>query len=295
MTRETKIGLLVGLAFVIVIGILISDHISSNNEPGGAPLRAAAENLRSSLGQSADDVAPPLRVPARVAPQQPVPTADEINRHNVPPVHFVDQGATNPTPTPQPNSGGGNTIDHLRDLARQNGEELVAPTKPTNTNQPGNNQANGNQPPQPRALARSYLAQAGDSLGAIAFKAYGSSCKSNRDLIASANPALADNCDLIVVGKTYVIPPLKGAPEAAGTSPATIETHREPIKPAQATATYVVKSRDTLWSIATSQVGSSSAVGAIRELNQDVLNGSDHVRPNMKLKLPARLEVSRSE
>ena len=33
MTRETKIGLLVGLAFIIVIGILLSDHIGSTTEP----------------------------------------------------------------------------------------------------------------------------------------------------------------------------------------------------------------------------------------------------------------------
>ena len=33
MTRETKIGLLVGLAFIIVIGILLSDHLTSSTEP----------------------------------------------------------------------------------------------------------------------------------------------------------------------------------------------------------------------------------------------------------------------
>src|SRR5438477_143419 len=38
MTRETKIGLLVGLAFIIVIGILLSDHLTSTNEPQQAQL-----------------------------------------------------------------------------------------------------------------------------------------------------------------------------------------------------------------------------------------------------------------
>ena len=33
MTRETKIGLLVGLAFIIVIGILLSDHMTSTTQP----------------------------------------------------------------------------------------------------------------------------------------------------------------------------------------------------------------------------------------------------------------------
>ena len=38
MTRETKIGLLVGLAFIIVIGILLSDHLTSSTEPPMATL-----------------------------------------------------------------------------------------------------------------------------------------------------------------------------------------------------------------------------------------------------------------
>ena len=38
MTRETKIGLLVGLAFIIVIGILLSDHFTSTTQPHQAAL-----------------------------------------------------------------------------------------------------------------------------------------------------------------------------------------------------------------------------------------------------------------
>src|SRR4051812_31677916 len=49
MTRETKIGLLVGLAFIIVIGILLSDHMTSTNDPPKAPLSAAGSNLRESV------------------------------------------------------------------------------------------------------------------------------------------------------------------------------------------------------------------------------------------------------
>ena len=38
MTRETKIGLLVGLAFIIVVGILLSDHLTSATEDQRATL-----------------------------------------------------------------------------------------------------------------------------------------------------------------------------------------------------------------------------------------------------------------
>ena len=46
MTRETKIGLLVGLAFIIVIGILLSDHLTSATEPPQPPLAQAGNDVR---------------------------------------------------------------------------------------------------------------------------------------------------------------------------------------------------------------------------------------------------------
>ena len=62
MTRETKIGLLVGLAFIIVIGILLSDHLTSSTEPPQAALANAGNNVRSGRrpapGQTAPQPAP---------------------------------------------------------------------------------------------------------------------------------------------------------------------------------------------------------------------------------------------
>jgi nucleoid-associated protein YgaU len=49
-----------------------------------------------------------------------------------------------------------------------------------------------------------------------------------------------------------------------------------------------VKENDSLWSIAADQLGSGGSWTAIKELNADVLKGSDVVRPNMKLRLPAK-------
>ena len=47
MTRETKIGLLVGLAFIIVIGILLSDY--NRNESQGAALNAVAVDVLAAV------------------------------------------------------------------------------------------------------------------------------------------------------------------------------------------------------------------------------------------------------
>jgi nucleoid-associated protein YgaU len=83
MTRETKIGLLVGLAFIIVIGILLSDHMTTTTEPQKAPLSTAGANVRESMtapssahaGQAPAAVAtaPPVNAPA-----QPVLTQGDL-------------------------------------------------------------------------------------------------------------------------------------------------------------------------------------------------------------------------
>ncbi len=87
MTRETKIGLLVGLAFIIVIGILLSDHMTSTTEPPKAPLSAAGENVRQAVmtpasqgGQAAGTVAAAAVGPGAgtVTPGQPVYTREEL-------------------------------------------------------------------------------------------------------------------------------------------------------------------------------------------------------------------------
>jgi nucleoid-associated protein YgaU len=82
MTRETKIGLLVGLAFIIVIGILLSDHMTSTTDPPKAPLSMAGQNVRESVaaptsgqGATASATATP---PAVAAPGQPVLTQQEL-------------------------------------------------------------------------------------------------------------------------------------------------------------------------------------------------------------------------
>src|SRR5690348_9509322 len=82
MTRETKIGLLVGLAFIIVIGILLSDYNRIENQQ--APLYGATKDVRQSTATPATNdnrndltvVAPP---PTQVSPRQIVPMREEVN------------------------------------------------------------------------------------------------------------------------------------------------------------------------------------------------------------------------
>jgi nucleoid-associated protein YgaU len=51
---------------------------------------------------------------------------------------------------------------------------------------------------------------------------------------------------------------------------------------------YTVKDNDSLWKIASEQLGSGARYTEIRDLNPDVLKGSDNVHVGMRLKLPAK-------
>src|SRR4051812_46948479 len=99
MTRETKIGLLVGLAFIIVIGILLSDHLTSTTEPPQAPLAQAGKDVRSGVTVPGGTAAPvtQVQVPQGVAPQTPVATREELQPPKQPPVTVVHIG---PAQTP---------------------------------------------------------------------------------------------------------------------------------------------------------------------------------------------------
>jgi nucleoid-associated protein YgaU len=290
MTRETKIGLLVGLAFVIMTGILLSNYLSSTNEPPGAALKIAADTVRSGLGEPGnDDVAPMLRAPAVVAPSQQVVINAELNHRTAqPPVRFVPPTVAASAPahgnaiTPSvPLNQPSNALDRIRQSAAQQGEQLIPANDPPAVfvSNPKPNTVTPQAQPT-KTTARTYEAQAGDSLGRIAQKMYGSGCKANRDAIVAANPSLAQNRDLIVAGRSYIIPALGSASSPA--APAVQQPS------ADKSVVYVVQPNDTLWSIATEQLGNAGAVAAIEELNKVVLNGSDQLRPNMKLKLPAK-------
>jgi nucleoid-associated protein YgaU len=79
MTRETKIGMLVGLAFIIVIGILLSDHMTSTTEPQRAELTGAAADVRRGTTTPAAPVATVrTEIPPPSIPTAPLPTREEL-------------------------------------------------------------------------------------------------------------------------------------------------------------------------------------------------------------------------
>jgi nucleoid-associated protein YgaU len=264
MTRETKIGLLVGLTFIIVVGVLLSDYMTSTREPQPAPLQMAGSDLRSGLGQpKSEESSPVAMTPPNVSPRQAVPTREELT----------------PKASPKPAVAVANSpavpISALNNVAQSHGEELVDAN--------GQPLANNDVTPVAKSGPNSYTAEPGDSLSRIAAKTLGANTRANRAAIIAVNPSLRDNPNMIVVGKIYVIP-TSGATAMAGADKAVAAN--PPVAAAQ--TGYVVKPGDTLWSIAVDQLGDAGAIAAIKDLNRDVLGDSDRIRPNMKLRLPAK-------
>ena len=322
MTRETKIGLLVGLAFIIVIGILLSDHLTSTNEPQQAALAQAGGNVRSAVtvpGASTSPLAVNNPAPQHVAPVQPVPTKEELTPRQ-PPVEIVQIGAAT---TPQHPSAAGARPDETQTLSAQQGVAGID-SNSTPTPRPLDVKATGalanvaksmgeevvpanstvSRPQQPVATStatsgKQYKVEPGDNLAKIAAKTLGSASKANIAAIIAANPSLQQNPNLIIAGRTYNIPAGGTAPIAATSSaPSAVATAQSTQSSApqssDAGSFYIVKPNDSLTKIAISQLGTASAVAAIKDLNQDVLKGSDVIQPNMKLRMPAKTVASAS-
>ena len=345
MTRETKIGLLVGLTFIIIVGVLLGDSVRHATDVPLAALPLVADNVRSGVttpvsrnggnnfaGQSQNNI-------AQIVPQQPVPTREEASRpatgiviigpgttQNGQQVNqFNNQQFAGNHPNPltlgsvnqsQPMAYDPN--DALRNIARMHGEELVTPTSVTRSFGP-NGQPNQNLPRN--NAQRSHTVASGDTLGKIASKYYGSSAKQYQLAIINANPSLKNNPDRIILNQTYIIPTVEGAPaNSSGPTQVIATADNNPqhgllnisgitntprqINPPQPIVIpaarggnssvgateyfYTVKENDSLWRIARDQVGDPAAVASIKEMNKEVLKGSETVKINMKLRLPGR-------
>jgi nucleoid-associated protein YgaU len=247
MTRETKIGLLVGLAFIIVIGILLSDHMTSATEPPKAPLSVAGNNLRESVvTPGGSNGAPPVAAvggaPAAVAPNQTVMTGGDLSqppaRTPVPTIQVgpgaapaqppvvVQQG---PAVQLQPQIPVQITQAPAQQSAQQAAQQVAPPVviaPPANSPQSGHplqplamrhgeeivpvgeaGTASARPQPVPMGQLREYKAQSGDSLSKLAARFMGSASKANREAIIRVNPTLQQNPDKIIEGRTYVLPP----------------------------------------------------------------------------------------
>jgi nucleoid-associated protein YgaU len=348
MTRETKIGLLVGLAFIIVVGILISDHVNSSTDPLPANLPQTAKVIDQSVGSPDrnDGKMTVVNPPQPVIPQNPVqtqhdpqPPADggstivqvgpggDPSMLRPPAARAID---SNPPRTLEitPPNGGDTAGDGNPNTALANNPPASAwPAQPTSPNSrtpiadnrgstgsnelvnqhpqdlvPVNKPPVGIDDPRPVAGIRQVKAEEGDTVTRLAQKYLGANNKANRETIIKANPSMTPDGHLVIAGRTYLIPGASNGTTAGQTlAPTPIAQNPAPPTPAPRAkpqalppgmTIYSVKENDSLWKIAAEQLGSGSRYAEIRDLNQDVLKGSEQLHVNMRLKLPAKAVAS---
>jgi nucleoid-associated protein YgaU len=318
MTRETKLGLLVGLTFIIVIAVLLADHLAQMSDPKPAELSDAASKALEAL-QIPDGPNPAMQKPAEpqnVMPVRPVMTLAEVNNQARQGTAMVEVGNGQAGQAPVQIISNRN--------AQQTGTAVIGDTAnpplvsvgpvtpmaagPTRagmlpeagplagpTTRRAETLAVAPVPEAPKTME--IKAAAGDNVAKWAKKYLGSDTPANRELIIKANQGLSQTLQNIKVGKTYVIPlpAPKSAPAATNTVAAVPTTMPAPAVVAS-TATelpanqrsYTVKAGDNLWKIAREQCRDAKAVDEIRKLNKEALKGGDALKVGSKLILPAR-------
>ena len=316
MTKETKIGLLVGMGVIILIGILISDHLS-------VAQRQQQAQLANGIPEIHEDMIPPpppvtreltvaqatqrvdrLPTPEDIAPANarkvdPTPAAPPL-REPEQPAHRIFQGletvAPNAQITPLPPAGpaygpGAPVIGSPPRVIPADpglGSQFieVPPQSPVRINVPQP------QPPVQKAIVH-YVGKE-ETLSDISRKYYQTA--GDWKAIYEANRSVIPNPNLLRPGVRLVIPPKPGTPSAAmaqqpvdsGTSIRIVaERPAKPTTAAPATKSYTVQSGDTLSSIADKFTGSANNWQKIYAANKGSIKDPNRLSQGTVLQIPA--------
>lgn len=316
MTADAKVGLLLGLFFIVVIAFLINGlpnflHSEQNaSAPQTVVTPPAGPDLviDQRLTETASRLSP-TRAPLRVSqpPQdvvvlsQTAQTAEPITLAPLPTPDAMAIPETSPTPPPPA------LMPQETPVIVRQAETLPSLPQPQ---------------PQPTAArndpnAQIHIVQKGESLASIAQKYYGAQEGSRASAIQrlyEANKDILESPDKIQAGHKLVIPNAQRQQKSNASqtllqkfsdlierqpTSAAPKTQEKPLiteKPASPTqkttptlkvVEYTVQKGDTLWKIAERTLGDGHKMGLLIELNKDQLKNPDDIRVGMKLRVPA--------
>lgn len=285
MTRDAKIGLLLGLVFIFIIAFIINGLPSLSRDDGNELTRnmARPQRTRQGIGTEAKQVTQktitPVRPTTGPAAPEPATAAPQATEGSTDQIRFQAQLPGSPTTVSQlADAGAAAPISNAQDVPS-------AKTLPTR--------------------ARIYTVQDGDSLASIAKEFYGEELgnkKASVDRIFRANRKILKSPDQIYVGQKLIIPPLTeagpdkpekvlpaesfrpvesiGVRHSAGRLPA----EPQAIKLTDKTRYYTVKEGDNLWKIASEQLGDGNRYPELAKINK--LEDEDFLVVGARLKLP---------
>ncbi len=288
MTRDAKIGLLLGLVFIFIIAFIINGLPSLGRGDGNELTRNMARPQRNpGIGTDARQATQrnitPVRPTSPSAAQEPAATVPQTTQTPADQIRFTAQ-------LPQSTTTGqsAETIAAAAEVSRPQTAVVVVKHRETTTTR---------SKPQP-ARARIYIVQDGDSLASIAKHFYGEDLgnkKVNVDRIFKANRKILKSADQIYIGQKLIVPPLTQTasdkpenvlPSEDFESAASIGARHEQkaAKTTGKTRYYTVREGDSLWKIASEQLGDGNRYPELAKLNK--LKDEDFLAVGAHLKLP---------
>jgi nucleoid-associated protein YgaU len=290
MTRDAKIGLLLGLVFIFIIAFIINGLPSLQRGDGNELTRNMANTQRNNNGIGTNARAVTHRTITPVRPTTPptvmhsVQTEPQISQTPNEQIRFQTQlPEPSPTAVVQPQNTAVQSVLQSQ-AAKVAAQEPINPAKTVKTTAANR--------------TRIYKVQDGDSLASISKQLYGEELgnkKATVDKIFKANRKILKSPDQIYVGQKLIIPPLA---EAASTSPEKVlpkdnfqlvdtvgRRHQQnTAKTVTKTRDYTVREGDSLWKIASEQLGDGNRYPELAKLNK--LDDEDFLVVGARLKLP---------
>jgi nucleoid-associated protein YgaU len=287
MTRDVKIGLLLGLAFIFMIAFVINGLPSfrgdgneltksminqPNRQPGIGAYERDVIKMTDSIEKQPFSIVYPLPAEPNIRFRTDIPQGPALAKNNASSL---------------------NNSDTVKMINTRRIENEINNVRKTETVKPG------------PSLPKIYEVTDGDNLALIAKKYYGEiegNKRANIMRIFEANRNILKAADEIQVGQKLIIPPLRGSASSKekskdGLMSSIVEKvtsigreHLSLKKPGRTKQekSYTVREGDSLWKIAADQLGDGSRYTEVAKLNDDVLSDEDSLTVGMTLKIPPR-------
>lgn len=281
MTADAKVGLLLGLFFIVVIAFLVNglpEFIRQENTspPAASIPTPTAEDivLDNQVSQAVHRLYPSPRQrqtqpPLEQTVIEPVAEAIEVT----PPVMPIANEAASDGPL----------VVQTHDLVNQTSVEYQTPKVSTDK-------------------SKTHVVGSGENLAVIAQKYYGSEQGNRRIVIQKlyeANTRVLKSPHRVCVGQKLTIPPLHTlmqepviikAPDPTqkilDRHPGTFE--RVTSHKSKTTPEYIIQDGDNLWQIAKEFLGDGNRYKEILQFNANAIRNADDLRVGMRIKIPPK-------
>ena len=260
MSREQKLALVLGFALVLIVGVLVSDHLSDASTAHVEQVMVSSADPGFGRGESVEPIAPRLIEGAPLAANDNATALERLASDVRDAVKERVEAFREEPP--------------LAAFATRSEPNLLIMNRPQD-------------PPLQDRPGRRYTIRAGDGLWAIAEREYGSGRL--YEALAAYNgmsPAHA-----MQVGDTVILPTidmLAGAVPARTALPAASAPEPGPRTPVatSTTRTYVIAKGDTLSQVVQRELGTIKRLAEVLQLNPKL--DPDNVRIGDKIMLPTK-------